>query len=60
MTRAQEFKAKAEQFAARAATARVRTERNTFLSLERSCRQLAAQKEPDGPPELDGLGTRGR
>jgi hypothetical protein len=50
MSRAQDFKAKAEQFAARAAHAKLRTERNTFLSLEQSCRQLAADEEaPDGP-----------
>ena len=55
MTRAQEFKAKAEQFAARAATAKVRTQRNTLLSLERSCRLLAANQEAEAGHELHEL-----
>ena len=43
MTRAQEFRAMAEEFAARAASSKARTTRNTFLSLEQSLRHLAAQ-----------------
>lgn len=45
MTRAQELHAKADHFAARAAHARGRTARNTYLSLEKSYRGLAAQQE---------------
>ncbi len=57
MTRVQELRHKAEQFAARAAHARVRTERNTFLSLAQSCRFLANSQELSAPaePELRRL-----
>jgi|WetSurMetagenome_2_1015567.scaffolds.fasta_scaffold146392_2 hypothetical protein len=41
MTKAHELYAKADRFAARAAHARTRTERNTYLSLEKSYRTLA-------------------
>ena len=45
MTKAKELRAQADQFAARAAAAKARTERNTYLSLEQSCRTLAANAE---------------
>ncbi len=45
MTRVQEFHAKADHFALRAARARGRTARNTYLSLEQSYRRLATQQE---------------
>ncbi len=45
MSRAKELLAKAEHFAARAARARGRTARNTYLSLEQSYRGLATQQE---------------
>jgi hypothetical protein len=44
MTKAHELYAKADRFAARAAHARSRTERNTYLSLEKSYRTLAAKQ----------------
>ena len=44
MTRAQELRAKADHFADRAARARDRTARNTYLSLEQSYRSLATQQ----------------
>jgi hypothetical protein len=47
MTKVQELRAKADSFAARAATAKGRTMRNTFLSLEQSVRNLAAIEERD-------------
>ena len=43
MTKAQDLQAKADHFADRAAHARERTARNTYLSLEHSYRSLAAQ-----------------
>ena len=45
MNRAKELTSKADQFADRAARARERTARNTYLSLERSYRSLAVQQE---------------
>ena len=45
MTRTQELLARASHFADRAASARGRTARNTFLSLEQSYRNLAAHQE---------------
>ena len=42
MTRTQQLLDKATHFAARAAHAKGRTERNTYLSLEKSYRSLAA------------------
>jgi hypothetical protein len=45
LTRAQELHAKADHFALRAAHARGRTARNTYLSLEQSYRGLATQQE---------------
>ena len=45
VTRAQELHAKADHFAERAAQARGRTARNTYLSLEQSYRSLATQQE---------------
>jgi hypothetical protein len=45
LTRAKELLAKADHFAARAARARGRTARNTYLSLEQSYRGLATQQE---------------
>jgi hypothetical protein len=45
MTKALELYAKADRFALRAAHARTRTERNTYLSLEKSYRTLAAKQE---------------
>ena len=47
MTKAQELRAKADHFAARAASAKARTTRNTYLSLEQSVRNLAASEERD-------------
>jgi hypothetical protein len=43
MDKLQDLLLKADQFAARAASAKARTERNTYLSLEQSCRALAAK-----------------
>jgi hypothetical protein len=43
VTKAQDLQAKADHFADRAAHARERTARNTYLSLEQSYRSLAAQ-----------------
>jgi hypothetical protein len=45
MTRVQELREKAELFTTRAAHAKVRTERNTYLSLAQSCRSLAEIEE---------------
>ncbi len=45
MTTAPELLSKAEHFAHRASRARGRTARNTYLSLEQSYRNLAAQQE---------------
>lgn len=45
MTKMQRLLERADHFADRAAHARGRTERNTYLSLERSYRTLAAQHE---------------
>ncbi len=45
MTKAEELHAKADHFADRAATAKARTARNTYLSLEQSVRALAANQE---------------
>jgi hypothetical protein len=45
MTKAQELHAKADVFAQRAASAKARTARNTYLSLEQSVRSLAAIRE---------------
>ncbi len=45
MTRAQQLHAKADHFADRAAHARERTARNTYLSLEQSYRGLAIQQD---------------
>ena len=45
MTKATELRAKADAYAARAAAAKARTERNTYLSLEQSCRALANHVE---------------
>lgn len=45
MTKAQELHAKADVFAGRAASAKGRTTRNTYLSLEHSVRALAASEE---------------
>jgi hypothetical protein len=47
MTKAQELHAKAELFAALAASAKARTTRNTYLSLEQSVRSLALSEERD-------------
>ncbi|HEY5410868.1 MAG TPA: hypothetical protein VIJ94_09085 [Caulobacteraceae bacterium] len=44
MTRVQDLQAKADHFADRAAHARDRTARNTYLSLEQSYRSLAVQQ----------------
>ena len=48
MTEGRDLKAKADQFAAWAARARLRTLRNAYLSLERTCRALAAAAEKRG------------
>jgi len=45
MTRAQQLRAKADSFAARAANAKARTLRNTYLSLEQAVRSLAVMEE---------------
>jgi hypothetical protein len=45
MTKTQELRAKADHFAERAASAKQRTARNTFLSLEQTVRTLAANEE---------------
>ena len=45
MTTTQDLQAKADHFAHRAAQAKDRTARNTYLSLENSYRGLAAQQE---------------
>lgn len=45
MTTIKDLYAKAEQFAARAAASKQRTSRNTYRSLEQSCRTLAANQE---------------
>ena len=47
MTRAQQLRAKADSFAARAASAKGRTRRNTYLSLEQAVRSLAVMEERD-------------
>ncbi len=48
MSKSHQFLLKAGQFAARAALARRRTERNTYLSLAQSFRSLANQDEQAG------------
>jgi hypothetical protein len=50
MTKAQELRAKADSFAARAASAKGRTMRNTYHSLEQSVRNLAASEEREDDP----------
>jgi hypothetical protein len=45
MLKSEQFLNKADQFAARAAAAKARTLRNTFLSLEQTCRNLAASEQ---------------
>ncbi len=45
MSRSKELTDRADHFAVRAARARGRTARNTYLSLEQSYRGLAAQQE---------------
>ena len=56
MTTVQELREKADQFAARAAHAKARTQRNTFLSLAQSCRFLANHQElAAAEPELRRL-----
>jgi hypothetical protein len=45
MSKTQELLARADHFAKRAAAARGRTARNTYLSLEQSYRSLAAHYE---------------
>jgi len=45
MTKAQQLRAKADSFAARAASAKARTLRNTYLSLEQAVRNLADLEE---------------
>lgn len=59
MTRAKELTEKAEQFADRAARARGRTARNTYLSLEQSYRSLAVQQErfENAGRELNAAGS---
>ena len=47
MTKAKELRAKADAYAVRAAGAKARTERNTYRSLEQSCRTLANHVEQD-------------
>ena len=47
MTKAQELNAKADHFAARAASAKGRTTRNTYLSLEQAVRTLATTEQRD-------------
>ena len=42
MTKTRDLNAKADQFAAWAARAKARTLRNAYLSLEKTCRALAA------------------
>ena len=42
MTRTRDLNAKADQFAVWAAHAKARTLRNAYLSLEKTCRALAA------------------
>jgi hypothetical protein len=44
MTKSQQLQAKADHFAARAAAAKDRTIRNTYLSLEQSVRAVAASE----------------
>ncbi len=44
-TKSEELSAKADQFATRAAHAKDRKVRNTFRSLEQSCRTLAAHQD---------------
>jgi hypothetical protein len=67
MTRTQELLARADHYADRAARARGRTARNTYLSLEQSYRNLVAQYErfdaagislaPPSPPHLTAVGA---
>ncbi len=45
MDKAKDFHAKADHFATRAAHAKARTDRNTYLSLERAYRNLAVKQE---------------
>jgi len=45
MTRTRDLNAKADQFAAWAARAKARTLRNAYLSLEKTCRALAAARK---------------
>jgi len=45
MSKAQELHAKADLFAARAAGAKGRTARNTYLSLEQTVRSLAIREQ---------------
>jgi len=51
MTKGRDLNAKADQFAALAARTRLRTLRNAYLSLERSCRNLAAAGASSQPAE---------
>jgi hypothetical protein len=59
MTRAQLLRAKADSFAARAASAKARTQRNTFLSLEQAVRSLAAMEERDESARQGEAATQG-
>ena len=58
MTKAKELWAKADKFAARAAAAKARTERNTYLSLEQSCRTLAAHAEQGAAERAQAANAR--
>jgi hypothetical protein len=49
MTKVQELHAKADHFAARAANAKARRLRNTYLALEQAVRSLAEHEERSDP-----------